>query len=148
MAKNSRNSDTDDTMSNVESTEEHTRESLAQIAQGTSALLSRAQAFQQVQLQMLQRVALVHQQAADKLRSATSPSEMVALQGQLLFQGWQEAMQYGQELMAASIKVQSELLNKIGQQQQIGRNSGPVTFQDWQKVMLDALNGGVGQQQH
>lgn len=146
MAKNLRNNDTDETTSTVESTAEHTRESLAQVAQGTSTLLQGAQAFQQVQLQMLQRVALVHQQAAEKLRTATSPSEIVALQGQLLFQGWQEALQYGQELMGASMKVQGEMLGKAGQQQQAARSNGPVTFQDWQNVMLEALNGAAGRQ--
>jgi hypothetical protein len=141
MAKNSRNSETDDTTSGVESSAEHTRESLAQVAQGTSTLLHGAQAFQQVQLQMLQRMALVHQQAAEKLRSATSPSEMVALQGQLVVQGWQQAMQYGQELMSASMTVQSEMLGKAGQQQPAVADNGPVTFQAWQNAMLDALNG-------
>lgn len=141
MAKNSRSSESDDTTSSVESSAEHTRESLAQVAQGASTLLQGAQAFQQVQLQMLQRVTLVHQQAAEKLRQATSPSEMVALQGQLMVQGWQQAMQYGQELMTASMKVQSEMLSKAGQQQQSPANDGPVTFQAWQNVMLDALNG-------
>jgi hypothetical protein len=133
MAKNSRNSETDDGTSGVES--------LAQVAQGTSALLQGAQAFHQVQLQMLQRMALVHQQAAEKLRAATSPSEMVTLQGQLMVQGWQQAMQYGQELMTASMKVQGEMLGKAGQQQPSAANNGPVTFQAWQNVMLDALNG-------
>ncbi|MCC2675777.1 MAG: hypothetical protein K0Q43_4031 [Ramlibacter sp.] len=133
MAKNSRNSETDDGTSSVES--------LAQVAQGTSALLQGAQAFHQVQLQMLQRMALVHQQAAEKLRAATSPSEMVALQGQLMVQGWQQAMQYGQELMTASMKVQGEMLGKAGQQQPSAANNGPVTFQAWQNVILDALNG-------
>ena len=140
MAKNSRSSETDETTTAVESSTEHTRESLAQVARGTSTLLQGAQALQQVQLQMLQRVALVHEQAADKLRAATSPSEVVALQGQLLLLGWQEAMQYGQELMTASVKLQGEMLGKAGQQQP-ARSSGPVTFQAWQSAMLDALNG-------
>ena len=143
MAKNSRNSETDDAASAVDSSAEQTRQSLAQVAQGTSTLLQGAQAFQQVQLQMLQRMALVHEQAAEKLRSATSASEVVALQGQLLVQGWQQAMQYGQELMTASMKVQGEMLAKAGQQPQQSStaNNGPVTFQAWQNVMLDALNG-------
>lgn len=140
MAKNSRNSESDDITSSVESSAEQTRAGLAQVAQGTSTLLHGAQAFQEVQLQMLQRVTLVHQQAAEKLRSATSPSEMVTLQGQLMVQGWQQAMQYGQELMSASMKVQGEMLGKAGQQQSAA-NDGPVTFQAWQNVMLDALNG-------
>lgn len=141
MAKNSRNSETDEATSSVDSSAEHTREGFAQVAQGASTLLQGAQAFQQVQLQMLQRMALVHQQAAEKLRTATSPSEMMALQGQLLVQGWQQAMQYGQELMTASMKVQGEMLAKAGQQQPSAANNGPVTFQAWQNVMLDALNG-------
>lgn len=142
MAKNARNTETDDATSSVDSSAEQTREGLAQVAQGTSTLLQGAQAFQQVQLQMLQRMALVHEQAAEKLRSASSPSEVVALQGQLLVQGWQQAMQYGQELMTASMKVQGEMLAKAGQQQPSApNNNGPVTFQAWQNVMLDALNG-------
>lgn len=141
MAKNSRNTESDDSTSSVDSSADPTRESLAQVAQGTSSLLQGAQAFQQVQMQMLQRMALVHQQAAEKLRAATSPSELVALQGQLMVQGWQQAMQFGQELMTASMKVQSEMLGKAGQQQPSAANNGPVTFQAWQNVMLDALNG-------
>lgn len=142
MAKNSRNSDTIDTTSSADTSAEQARESLAQVAQGTSNLLQGAQAFQQVQMQMLQRMALVHQQAAEKLRSASNPSELVALQGQMLVQGWQQAMQYGQELMTASMKVQSDMLARAGQQQASAANdNGPVNFQAWQNVMLDALNG-------
>lgn len=145
MAKNARNTDTDETESIVESTAEQTRERLAQVAQGASTLLNHAQAFQQAQLQMLQRVALVQQQAAEKLRAATSTSEMMALQGQLLFQGWQEAMRYGQDLMFAGMKAQGEMLGRAAQQQ-ADRDTGPVTFQEWQHVMLDALNGAASRQ--
>ncbi|MEJ5991316.1 phasin family protein [Ramlibacter sp. PS3R-8] len=141
MAKNARNSEPDDTTSSVESSAGPTRESLARVAQGASTLLQGAQAFQEVQLQMLQRATLVHEQAAERLRAATSPAEVLALQGQMLVQGWQQAMQYGQELMTASMKVQGEMLAKAGQQQPSPADEGPVTFQAWQNVMLDALNG-------
>lgn len=145
MARNSRPSDQDEATSSADATAEHTRESLAQVAQSASTLLQGAQAFQQVQLQMLQRVALAQQQAAEKLRSATTPAEMLAVQGQLMLQGWQEAMQYSQELMAALMKVQGEMLGRNAQPT-AGRGAAPVTFQAWQNVMLDALNGAAGRQ--
>ena len=148
MAKNARTSETDESVSSAaESAADTTRESLAQVAQSASTMLHRAEAFQQVQLQMLQRVALAHQQAADKLRAATSSAEMLALQGQLFYQGWQEAVRYGQDLVLAAIKLQSDMLGKVGERQQAARDNAPVTFQEWQHVMLDALSG-AGSRQH
>lgn len=59
------------------------------------------QAVQQVNLQMSERAALLHSQAAENARKATSPAELLQIQSTLLMYEWQEATRYSQELMLA-----------------------------------------------
>jgi len=89
---------------------EFQRQQLAACAEALSNFFRAAQAVQQAQLQMGQRAALLHSQAADNLRKATSPMELASVQSTLAVYEFQEAMRYGQELAAALTKCGSEML--------------------------------------
>ena len=89
---------------------EFQRQQLAAGAQALGNFFRAAEAFQQTQLQMGQRAALLHSQAADNLRKANSPLELASIQSTLLVYEFQEAMRYGQELAAACAKCSSEML--------------------------------------
>lgn len=87
-----------------------------QLAAGVDVLCSMfraTEALQQVQLQMGQRASLLHSQAADNIRKATSPMELVSVQSTLVMYEFQEAMRYGQELMAALAKSGGEIMRPV-----------------------------------
>ena len=89
---------------------EFQRQQLAAGAEALSHLFRAAEAVQQAQLQMGQRAALLHSQAADNLRKASSPLELASIQSTLVVYEFQEAMRFGQELVAALAKSGGEML--------------------------------------
>lgn len=89
---------------------EFQRQQLAAGAEALSSIFRAAEAIQQAQLQMGQRCALLHSQAADNLRKAGSPVELASIQSTLVVYEFQEAMRYGQELVAAFAKTSGEML--------------------------------------
>jgi hypothetical protein len=89
---------------------EFQRQQLAAGAEALGNFFRAAEALQQAQLQMGQRAALLHSQAADNLRKATSPLELASIQSTLVVYEFQEAMRYSQELVAAFAKSSGEML--------------------------------------
>jgi hypothetical protein len=89
---------------------EFQRQQLAAGAEALCTFFRAAEAVQQAQLQMGQRAALLHSQAADNLRKASSPLELASIQSTLVVYEFQEAMRYGQELVAALAKSSGEML--------------------------------------
>lgn len=84
-----------------------------QLAAGADVLCSMfrsAEALQQVQLQAAQRLALLHSQAAENLRTATSPMDVASVESTLGIYAFQEAMRYGQELLGALVKSGGEIM--------------------------------------
>lgn len=86
------------------------RQQLAAGAEALSHFFRAAEAVQQAQLQMGQRAALLHSQAADNLRKASSPLELASIQSTLVVYEFQEAMRFGQELVAAFAKSSGEMM--------------------------------------
>src|SRR5688572_25057227 len=109
MAKNARPPD-NETSSNgaAETAVEQTRGSLVSAAQNTSSLLNAAQMFHQAQSEMLHRLAVAHQHAAENLKEARTPLEVMTQQSQLMLAGWNEAAQYTMQLLGALQSVQTE----------------------------------------
>lgn len=89
------------------------RQQLAAGVEVLSGMFRAAESLQQVQLQMGQRAALLHSQAADNIRKATSPMELVSVQSTLVMYEFQEAMRYGQELVTAMAKSGGEMLRPV-----------------------------------
>jgi hypothetical protein len=127
---------------------EITRQQLAAVADGASALLRASEVISQVQQQAVQRAALTQQQTAEKLRSMNHPGELLIIQSGLMMTNMQEAAQYMQELTAASLRLQAEVLGRVGQQQSAGSNvagaaMSPVMspmMQAWQNMFSAPLN--------
>jgi hypothetical protein len=127
---------------------EITRQQLAAVADGASALLRASEVISQVQQQAVQRAALTQQQTAEKLRSMNHPGELLIIQSGLMMTGMQEAAQYLQELTAASMRLQAEMLGRVGQQQGATSNvtgaaMSPVMspmMQAWQSMFTAPLN--------
>jgi hypothetical protein len=123
------------------------RQQMATLAENASAAFRASEVLQQVQLQSAQRVALLHQQAAEKLREVSNPGELLSVQSGLMLSGWQETAQYCQELAAAGMKLQAEMLGRVGQQQ--GQASGIASaapfnpLQAWQNVFTAPMRAAM-----
>ena len=88
---------------------EASRQQMATAVESLGVMFRAAEALQQAQLHMAQRAALLHGQAAENIRKATSPMELASIQSTLLLYEFQEAMRYWQELMGASAKAGAEI---------------------------------------
>jgi len=127
------------------------RQQFAAWADGISTLFRMAEVMQQVQQQMAQRVVLMHQQAAEKIRSANSPAELMAIQSGLMVSGLQEITQYWQEVTLAGAKLQSETMNRTTAQPAAGAsmaNAMTPVMQAWQSLFTAPLNGAAGVSSH
>jgi hypothetical protein len=80
---------------------ELSRQQFARGADWAAASFRTAGALQQVNVQMCQRAALLHAQAAENARKAGSPIEMAQVQSSLLVYHWLEMTRYSQEWMLA-----------------------------------------------
>ena len=123
-----------------------TRQQMANTASTAGAMLRAMDTFQQTQLHMIQRAALLQEQTADRLRNANSPIEMVAIQSTVMLSGLSEWAQYTQELMLASLKAQNEFLKPAEQQQQTASSTvgatGPL-IQAWQSVFTTPMHAAA-----
>ncbi|TFZ01837.1 phasin family protein [Ramlibacter humi] len=86
------------------------RQQMAAMADAMGALFRAGESIHHAQLQRDQRASLLHRQAADNLRNATSPMELVSIQSTLAMYEMQEGMRYWQELVAATLKAGGELM--------------------------------------
>ena len=103
------------------------RQQLAAGMEALSILFRAGEAVQQAQLQMRQRSALLHSQAADNIRRATSPMEVASIQSTLVMYEVQEAMRYGQELMAAVARSGTDLIKPApGVQENVAAGASPA----------------------
>jgi hypothetical protein len=91
------------------------RQQLAALAEAWSAWYRAGESIHHAQVQRDQRAALLHRQAAENLRAATSPVELATIQGTLAMYQLQEGVRYWQELAAATVKAGNELLRAGGE---------------------------------
>ncbi len=132
-----------------------TRQQMATTATTACAMLRALDTFQQTQQHMFQRAALLQEQTADRLRTANSPAELMAIQSTVMLSGLSEMAQYAQELLLASLKAQNEFLKPAEQQQQMASNSANAAtaplFQAWQSVFtapMHAASAAAGARHH
>lgn len=118
------------------------RDQLAEVAEATSVMYSATESIQQINQQLTQRAALRHQQIADRLREASSPAELLAIQSTMFTSGLQEAAQYWQDVAAATLKVQTEMMerNAAHQPGAASANAGNTALDAWQKLFTAPLN--------
>lgn len=122
---------------------EITRQQLAAIADGASSLLRASEVLGQVQQQAMQRAALTQQQTAEKLRSMNHPGELMIIHSGLVMTTVQETAQFWQELTAAGMRLQAEMMGRVGQQQNTGSNVAGAAIspvvQAWQSMFTAPL---------
>jgi hypothetical protein len=122
-----------------------TRQQLASTATTACAMLRAMETFQQTQQQLIQRAALLQEQTADRLRSANSPAELMAIHSTVLLSSVSTIAQYAQEMMLASLKAQGEFMRPTEQQQQAVRSTASAAaplFQAWQSVFTAPMQSG------
>lgn len=122
-----------------------TRQQMASTATTACAMLRAMDTFHQTQQHMIQRAALLQEQTADRLRSANTAAELMAINSTVLLSSFSELAQYAQELMLASLKAQSEFMRPAEQQQQAVTSSASAAaplFQAWQSVFTAPMYGG------
>ena len=122
-----------------------TRQHLASTATTACAMLRAMETFQQTQQQLIQRAALLQEQTADRLRSANSPAELMAIHSTVLLSSVSTIAQYAQEMMLASLKAQGEFMRPTEQQQQAVRSTASAAaplFQAWQSVFTAPMQSG------
>lgn len=92
---------------------EITREQMAAAIDNVATMFRAGEAMQRAGLQMGQRLSLLHDQAAENIRKATSPVELASIQSMLAVYQAQETMRYWQELTTAVVKAGSEALRPV-----------------------------------
>lgn len=126
QSRRAQNSSTDDAAtaarsamtSGAASAADIARQQLALAADLWANLLRAGEAVQQAQLQMLQRASLLHRQAAENLRKAQTPLELMSVQANLLAYDFQESLRYLQELVQAGARVGSEGIGRFEAREQ------------------------------
>ena len=138
------------------------RQQLAFTAENLAAFFRAAEALQLVQLHMSQRAALRHQQAAENLRHAATPLEMLSVQAHLATYEFQEGMRFLQEALLAGTRAASQTSAAAQQREQdvvpeaasaaaqvveATMNAAVPMAQAWQQVFAASLNG-MGSARH
>jgi hypothetical protein len=117
------------------------RQQLALMTQSASALLRASESVRKVQQQAAHRASAQHQEMAQRLSAPCDFQELMAIQGELLRFNLQEAAQYWQQIAAAALKAQTELMGSAGQALDPG---GEPTLDSLQRVFEASLDGSAG----
>ncbi|WBY02900.1 hypothetical protein PE066_05005 [Ramlibacter tataouinensis] len=138
------------------SASELTREQLAFSAENLAAWFRAAEALQLAQLHLSQRAALLHRQAAENLRNASTPWEMLSVQANLALYDFQEGMRFLQEALVASTRAGGDVSAAAQKREQdeapqaasaaaqvveAAINAAAPMAQAWQQVFAASLNG-------
>lgn len=86
---------------------------VADLAEKAASLFRDIEAVQQVHQHSVQRTALKLQQAAEQLRQASGPMELLSIQSTLMMGGVQEMAQYLQEMSTTLVRMQVALIPKL-----------------------------------
>lgn len=140
-----------------------TRQQLAFSAEALSAFFRATEVLQQAQVQMAQRAALLHRQAAENLRKAETPLEMLSVQANLATYQFQEGMRFLQEMIVAGAKAGSDSGTRVQEREQDAASTaanaaaqvveaamtaaGPMA-QAWQQMFAGPLNGSATAKHH
>jgi hypothetical protein len=86
------------------------RQQMSFATEGACALFRSSEAIRQVQQQAAHHASEQYAAAAQKLRGATQPAELLAVQAELLRFDLEEANRYWQKLMTAALQAQTEMM--------------------------------------
>jgi hypothetical protein len=116
------------------------RQQMALMTQSASALLRASESVRKVQQQAAHRASAQHQEIAERLRAPCDFNELMSIQGELLRFNIQEATQYWQQIVTATLKAQADLVGTAGQALDPG---GEPTLDSLQRVFEASLNGAA-----
>jgi hypothetical protein len=86
------------------------RQQMSFATEGACALFRSSEAIRLVQQQAAHQASEQYAAAAQKLRGATQPAELLAVQAELLRFDLEEANRYWQKLMTAALQAQTEMM--------------------------------------
>jgi hypothetical protein len=86
------------------------RQQLSWATEGASAIFRSSEAMRKVQQQAAHQASEHYATAAQKLRVACQPADLLAVQSELLRFDLQEASQYWQQLVTAALQAQTEMM--------------------------------------
>lgn len=130
------------------------RNQLAEVAEAASVLCSATESIQQINQQLTQRAALRHQQMADRLREATTPAELLAIGSTMFSAGMQEVAQYWQDVAAATMKMQNDMVEHASSSQKqtlASTETSNPALQAWQNMFtmpMSSFSGSASSAHH
>lgn len=129
------------------------RNQLAEVAEAASVLCSATESIQQINQQLTQRAALRHQQMAERLREATTPAELMAISSTMFSSGMQEVAQYWQDVAAAAMKMQNDMVEHASSQKQsrASTETSNPALQAWQNMFtmpMSSFNSSASSARH
>lgn len=86
------------------------RQQLSFATESASAIFRSSEAIRKVQQQAAHQASEHYAAAAQKLRGASQPADLLAVQSELLRFDLQESSQYWQQLMTAALQAQTEMM--------------------------------------
>lgn len=113
------------------------QQQLADLTEKAASFFREMEVVQQVHQHSAQRAALKLQQAAEQLRSSTSPTELLSVQSTLMMGGVQEMAQYLQEISVTMMRMQVALMPKLPS----GRAMEAATASATEAPAASPLNG-------
>jgi hypothetical protein len=130
-----------------------TRQQMTAAVESTSLLLRGAEVWSELQLHAVQRSAKTWREAAQLMRAAKSPMDLVGVQNHLLMNSMLQAFQLTQELMQSSLamqqggvleRAQEAADDAAGAAAPMAMMQAPI-MQAWQSMMNPmGLNGASG----
>jgi hypothetical protein len=114
------------------------QQQLAIAAETTSALLRGAELWSQLQLQALQRSGKTWTEAAEQLRAATTPQDLVNVQTQLMTSSVLQFLGIAQDFVQMTAALQARDTTRTAQSGNGAAESVPAMMNAWQ-AMVDPM---------
>ena len=112
-----------------------------------SAVFRGSEAMRKIQQQAAHDASLQHDAIAQKLRNQSGPSDLLAIQAEMMRFGLQSVAQYWQQLTAAMVKTHGEMADCTSQVLQAAPEHGlKPAIEAWQSVLFNSLNGSANHQ--
>ena len=122
------------------------RKQLAMATESASAMFRGSEAMRKIQQAAAHQASARHQAAEQKLHGDCTPADLMAIQSALLRDDMQEAAQYWQQLTAAALQTQFEMMGCVNRALNNGGSEGGLgqVFGAWQNMVSRSLNGTNG----
>jgi Phasin protein len=120
------------------------RQQLALFNEAASAVLKGSEAVRKIQQQAAHLASTQHESAAERLRAVHEPSEVMTIQSELLRSDLQGVVQYWQQLTAALVQAQVDMISSSGRALMTGLPEGATSAaQNWQSMFANLPSIGI-----